>query len=426
MRGVLICLMLLLGIAAGHTNPFDIVLQQRAGTSLQTLRLYSDSTFAKPTRDRLPIGQIVSIIGESELEHEDDAQKQTFKWFRIRTLQGQEAWVFGDGLAVSVAPERLSPAVREFQHQQLHFGTGFEKAIVWAAVVDGHDNFHANTLLNPVYYESYLVLTNAQGRSVPIYYGGESTQGRSEVQQMQFQELTGDDAPELILLQNYYPLNETVAQRQLELYSFQAGSIRKIFEERLNLPATKDNPCPFKYVELDEGIIRVEYVEAKTCDNYTLPLATGTQEGQASPCLEYVTYTYSWDRRNKNYQVLYEENRSAPQVKVAQAGVVLQEGPTDSAKRIQALPPNETLDVIREQVTVSQSRRGTQRESYLYVRLADGRYGYLPTRFTNFVQTAHAEQLDHYFRQPNRTPSNEKWTYYGIRGVHQDSSAYNH
>ncbi len=424
MRGVLVCCLLSILLPGGWGNPIDIVLQKRAGTPLQNLRLYADSTFSQPTRDRLLAGQLVEVLSESEIEHEDDAQKQTFKWYRIRSLSGQEGWVFGDGLAVSTPTIHLSPALRDFQHQQLDFGSGFERAIIWSAGVLGLDLFHAYSLLIPLYSESYLVLTNVQGRSVPIYYGGEGTQGKSELRRVEFQELTGDSAPELVLLQDYYPLNATQAQRQIELYSFQAGSVRKIFEERLSLPSTDDHPCPYKYVELDKGSIRVEYIEALPCSAYHLPLATGASQNDR-PCLEYVTSTYSWDRQQKRYRILYEESRAAPQVRTTQAGVVLQAAPTATSERLRALSPNETVDVIRERVTFTPSRRGTLRASYLYVRLADGKYGYLPTPYTRFVGTAHAEQLDRYFRREEQPTLSEEWLYYGIRGLRRDSSVYN-
>ncbi len=410
------------------TAPFDLIANGHAATALQALTLYTDSTFSQPGDYGLRAGQLVEVIGETELEHEDDAQNQTFKWFRVRTTNGREGWVFGDGLAVIVPEDRLEPAVKAHHKQKMHFNTGFETAFVWMASVEGHDNFHSGGLMNPVYFEGYIVITNQRGKSVHIYYTGESTQGQSDLQQMQFQELTGDSAPELILLNAYQPLGKQESYRQLELYSFQAGTINKVFEERLNLPLAQNStsPCPFKFVELDDGTLRVEYVEVKNCTDYSLPLQTGLAGTSSAPqCLEYVTYTYYWDNIQKNYQLLYDESRSAPQVRLSQAGVVLQEAPNASARRLRAIGPKETVDVIREQVEWVEERGTQRRESYLYVRLAEGLYGYIPTRFTQFVQTAHAQQLDEYFRHPEQALNKEALSFFGIRGIPQDSSAFN-
>ena len=424
--GLLMCC-LLLGLSQfGLTESFDLVFKDRAGTALSALTVYSDSMFTKPTRHSFSSGQLLEIIGETELEHEDDAQKQTFKWYQVRATDGLEGWVFGDGLAVILPEAHLDPAVRAFHKKKMEFGTGFEQAILWMAAIEGHDNFHRGGLLNPVYSETYLVITNRRGRSIPIYFGGENTQGIIRLQEMQFQELTGDAAPELILLRQYRTDQDQKEVRNLELYSFQAGTMQKVFDERLNLPVREglQNPCPYKFVELDEGIIRVEYVELKNCDQYALSLKTGIHGASADRCLEYITYSYHWDHRKKNYQLLYEESRSAPQVRVNVPGVFLQENPDASARRIRSIRPQERIDVIRQQEVWLTERGKQRREAYFYVRLPEGAYGYIPVRFTNFTEMAHARQLDHYYQHPSTSAKAQDLSFFSVRGVRSDSSAF--
>jgi len=426
--GVLVGCLFMLCFGANANSPFEIITQNRAATALQALTLYTDTTFSQPSDYGVSAGELVQVLKESELEHEDDAQNQTFKWFWVRNSQGREGWVYGDGLAVIIPRERLEPALTDHYQKRMHFHTGFEQAMVWMASVEGHDNFHSNGLLNPIYYESYIVITNHRGRSVHIYYSGESTQGKSELQQMQFQELTGDEAPELILLNQYDPIGQQESQRKLELYSFQAGTINKVFEEKLNLPSAQAtaSPCPYKFVELDDGTIRVEYINLKNCTDYSLGLQTGLTSSSTDQCLEYVTYTYFWNAMQKGYELLYEESKSAPKAQMNQTGVVLQVAPDAGARRLRSIRPDEQIDVIRQEEVWFTERGKQLRESYLYVRLSDGLYGYVPTRFTQFVQTAHAAQLDQYFRHPNQEPKLKDWSFYGIRGIRQDSSAFNH
>jgi len=364
----------------------DVIFNGRAGTALNALTIYSDSTFTQPTRYSFTAGQLLDIIGETELEHEDDAQNQTFKWYKVRMEGGREGWVFGDGLAVVIPEDQLSQSTEAYHKRKMKFGIGFESAVVWMAAIEGHDNFHANMLLNPIYQEAYIVITNHRGKSVHIHYGGESTQGLSGVEEMQFQELTGDLIPELVLLRKNEVLGQKKEQKSLELYSFQAGTIKKVFEERLNLE---------------------------------------TEGKEQFPSLHFVTYTYHWNSQSKQYQLLYQENRSAPQVQVKITGVVLQEAPSETAPRIRSIRPDESLAVIRQHDDWKSTGNGYQsKESYFYVRVKEGRYGYIPVRYCHFVHTALAQQLDDFYQQPSAPTKTVSC--FSIRGTHADSSAYNH
>ncbi len=405
----------------------DVIFNGRAGTALNALTIYSDSTFTQPTRYSFTAGQLLDIIGETELEHEDDAQNQTFKWYKVRMEGGREGWVFGDGLAVVIPEDQLSQSTEAYHKRKMKFGIGFESAVVWMAAIEGHDNFHANMLLNPIYQEAYIVITNHRGKSVHIHYGGESTQGLSGVEEMQFQELTGDLIPELVLLRKNEVLGQKKEQKSLELYSFQAGTIKKVFEERLNLETEGKEQFPslHKFLELDQKTIRVEYLEAKSCKEYGLSLRTGIIGESPDKCLEFVTYTYHWNSQSKQYQLLYQENRSAPQVQVKITGVVLQEAPSETAPRIRSIRPDESLAVIRQHDDWKSTGNGYQsKESYFYVRVKEGRYGYIPVRYCHFVHTALAQQLDDFYQQPSAPTKTVSC--FSIRGTHADSSAYNH
>lgn len=428
MKSSVFTLCLIIGLSwQGMASPTDVIFNGRAATALSSLTIYTDSTFTKPSFAGFSTGTLLEIIGETELEHEDDAQNQTFKWYQVKSSDGKTGWVFGDGLAVVIPKDNLDKALLSFYKKKMKFGTGFENAVVWMAAIEGHDNFHANALLNPIYSENYIVVTNHRGKSVHIHYGGESTQGVSGVEEMQWQELTGDEIPEMVLLRNNEALGNTTMVRSLELYSFQAGTIKKVFEERLNISSElhKKTPSPYKFLELDKGTIRVEYLEAKSCAEYGLSLLTGIAGASPDPCLEYVTYTYHWNSRSRKYQMLYDENRSAPQVQIKTPGVFLQESPDASARRLRAIRPNESIDVIRQQDKWVTERGRQIKETYFYVRLGDGLYGYIPIRYARFAHTAIAHQLDQFYQNPTTTFDPKTISCFSIRHTQVDSSAYN-
>lgn len=416
-----ICLFLSFSLF-GSTTPVDVIFSGRAGTALNSLTIYSDSSFTKPTFSNFSAGTLLDILDETDLEHEDDAQNQTFKWYKVKSTTGKEGWVFGDGLAVIIPEARLDKAFLSSYKKRMKFNNGFEQSVVWMAAIEGHDNFHANALLNPLYFEGYIVITNHRGKSVHIHYGGESTQGVSLVKELQFQELTGDTAPELIMLRMQEGLRSKTPLHTFELYSFQSGTIRKVFEERLDFPDQEESisKCTNKFLELDRNTIRVEYLQSKSCDQYTLPLRTGIGGTSSEQCLELVTYTYHWNISQKKYQILYDANHSAPQAKSKKPGVFLQQSPAQEAARIRSIHPDEYLDVIRQQDSWVTERGKQFKVSYFYVRLRDGIYGYVPAQLTRFTNAV----IESQWRQLHQLNDHQEISYFHIRNTKADSSAF--
>ncbi|NJN35106.1 MAG: hypothetical protein HC817_13470 [Saprospiraceae bacterium] len=54
----------------------------------------------------------------------------------------------------------------------MHFDNGFEKAVIWAASVEGHDENHDVSHL--AYKEFYIVVTNERGKCAVLNYANTS------------------------------------------------------------------------------------------------------------------------------------------------------------------------------------------------------------------------------------------------------------
>ena len=327
----------------------DIVLNARAATALNQVTLYPDSSFIKHSSTFLPAGTLFEVMGETRLEHEDAAQNQKFKWYRVRTKDKQQGWIFGDGIAVVVPKERLNPTLKNFHKQKVHFNNGFENAVIWMASVVGRDNFHKEDYLNPPYEESYIVVTNESGNSVYIDYGGITAVGKKELYQLQLYDTTGDGFDEFLLQTSTYAMNQSLENRNFEIYSFQAGTLEKVFEERMTLNYEDDLPSPalFKFIEIDKDLIRIAYVDYLPCKDYSLSFSYDELKKQSERCLEYITYTYQWADQLKKYKTLYSKSRVCPLAGSLEDGAELKDEPSIVGNKIAAVNRNEQLQVIK-------------------------------------------------------------------------------
>ena len=214
----------------------QIILQKRAAVTVSPIRLYADSTYSKSTNTTFNEGELFEILGETKLEHFDNTQNQTFRWYKVKALNGTTGWIFGDNLAV-VMPERyVENELKPFYKKEYNFDNGFEKAIVWVAATEGHDDkYSGKTFLNPAYKEFYLVVTNDKGKCSFLNYANVSETGKKDLQSVHFQDITDDKIDEIVLETSSLPTGRSFEERTLEIYSFKGGTLAKIFDEDLSL-----------------------------------------------------------------------------------------------------------------------------------------------------------------------------------------------
>ncbi|HHH50349.1 MAG TPA: SH3 domain-containing protein [Saprospiraceae bacterium] len=380
----------------------DVIFNSKAATSLNTVTLYSDSSFIKHSNITFGEGTLFEIIGQTVEEHDDDNQTQKFKWYQVRTMDGKEGWIFGDGLAVIVHEQSLDKRLKKFHKRKVNFNNGFENSVMWIASLEGKDIVHEHSYMNPVYSEFYIVITNQKNQSVHINYAGASAMGHHELKQLKVQDVTGDGVPELIFELSTYPVGTDMEYRNLEIYSMQAGTLGKIFSERMTLNYEEDMPSPalFKNIEIEEKLIRVEYVNYISCKDYSLEFDIDEINKNKERCLEYVTYTFAWVERMKMYKVLYKESHSAPLAVLNKSGVYLRSAPDLNSSPIVLLKASEQLEVIKHFENISLINGRKQMDCFLLVRTSQGKSGYLAAELLSFFDTAHAKLLNKYYAKP--------------------------
>lgn len=380
----------------------DLILQSKSATALNNVILYADTSFTNHSSIAYQSGELFEVLGQSYLEHEDDAQNQKFRWYKVRAKDQREGWIFGDGLAVIVPDQQVDPQLQKFHKKQVSFSSGFESSTMWVASIQGRDNFHDQDFLNPPYKEFYLVVTNHAGRSVHINYAGLSARGKNELRQFHLQDLTGDGSAEFILQRATIPVASDLEYRSLDIFAIQAGTIAKIFSEEMNLNYGDDSPSPAlrKFIEIEDQSIRVAYIDYVANKKYSLPYDNDPISTTQERSLEYVTYTYQWNERQKQYRLIYDETRTAPIAGTKSHGVIIQNKPKLSGKYIAPIAKTDRLKVIKhfEKTVLAQGKKKTI--AYLYVLLPSGQAGYLPAHEVGFIETEHAALLNKYYRNP--------------------------
>ncbi len=404
----------------------DLVLNSRVATTLSGVSIYPDSTFEKQSNGSLQVGELLEVLGETNLEHEDDSQNQKFKWFKIRSMKGKEGWVYGDGIAVSISKSRIDDKLQKVHKQKYSFNNGFEKAILWIGGIEGRDNFHKQDLLNPPYKEYYIVISNDRGDCMFINSGSENARGQMDLRYFQFTDTTGDDIPEILLQTSSFSTEHDVENRILEIYSFQTGGLNRIFEERMSLSygANQHTPALFKNIEVDGEIVRVAYIDYLSCENYHLDNDYGSFNKKRDKCMEYVTYTYAWSDRLKQYRMIYKESRTAPAVGSRKNNLAILNEPSIMGKSVGTVSRSDRMEIIKQFNRPLLENGVKKTVPYFFVKLKNGNTGFVKAAEVGFIDIEHAELLNQYYRSPKPDLKNWKTKKHFLKITGDNRSSY--
>ncbi len=395
--------------ALWSANPTDLILNARVATTLSGVSIFPDSTFEKQSTSSFKVGELLEVLRETVSEYEDASQNQKFKWYKVRSLKGKEGWVYGDGIAVMIPKNQIDPKLKTIHRQKYHFNNGFEKSIAWIGGIEGRDNFHEKDFLNPPYKEYYIIITNERGNCVFVNHSSENARGKMNPRHILFHDTTGDEIPELLLQTSSFSSDDGFENRIFEIYSFQAGGFNRIFEERMSLPHKNNNPSPaiFKFVEVDEQIIRIAYVDYLACNNYMQSHDYGKYLKQKEYCVEYVTYTYSWNERTRQYRMMYKESRTAPVLGARRDMLVIKEEPSVIGKPITTIGRSDRMELIKQHDRSVLENGVKKSVPYFYVKLKDGRSGFVEAEHVGFIDIEHTPVLNSYYQ--SQETAIEKW-----------------
>jgi hypothetical protein len=383
---VLILALSLLFVDCNCVLAFDFVTHERVAVSVVALRFYQDSSFALPTNFNYPEGHLFEILDETLAEYPDNAFDQTFKWYHLKALDGNSGWVLGDAVAITVPVSMLDEVWTHVHKSQGTFNNGFDEALLWIGMIEGHDNFYPEAVRNPQYREFYLVASTAQGKCASVPIGISSTQGRTRVKRFWQRDLTGDGAPELIFEMAAKSPNNPVEVCKIEVYSFQSGALTRLFDEKLTLLIDDKLPAPSvcKTINFDGDIIRIGYVQY--------------DEG-VEQTVRYITSSYMWDNRLKEFKVLYPESKKELVAHMKTITPLMSSTAIDG--KILGLLEYKTearLQKVVERTVRFQNKDVV--EALGYVLLADGSNGWVSMRDVSVQAEEYSQLLETYYAKP--------------------------
>ena len=363
---------------------------------------YPDSSFFAHSNIAYEEGTLFEIIGETNFEYEDEAQNQKFKWYQVKTPDNRQGWIYGDGIAVIMPETAISSIFKPYHLKTFKFSEDLVETTFWIASIEGKDNFHEEDFLNPLYKESYLVLTSNLGKSFHIHLSGESTMGSSELLQFHLQDLTEDSIPELLFLKNNIDNSSRLEDRVLEIFAFQAGSIAEVFEERLSLTYEAKTPSPalYKFVDINPKNIRIAFVDYLACKDYGLMLQSNDLDAEKEKCLEYVTYSFVWQEAQNRYVPFYEESRTYVEGILKPSKGFLRSEPSYLSEIVEKLPAQANLKIIQHYEKRINQRGEEKIVPYFYAQSSNGAYGYIHAKDVDLQVPEYASILNSYYKNP--------------------------
>ncbi len=397
----MVCFCLVFFIKNTIANTFETIEKKRVAASLGSVTLCTDSAFATASNVFFEEGELFEVIGETAKEHDDKNQNQKFKWYKIKANNQKTGWIFGDALAL-INNGILPVELLAFHKKKFNFSNGFENALCWIAEINGSESKLASAMMNPVYKETYLVITNGNGNSVVVNLSGESVSSEYHLKSLNIRDLTEDKSDEIIVEKSSFSAGNNLENRDIEIFSFQSGTLRKVFEEHQTLTDGDNTPSPslHKILEINTKSIRVAYVDFVRCENYKQAFSYDLQTKTQERCLEYVTLTYDWDESKKQFVTLYDENRTPLQA-FAKKNYFLKKSPSDTAQVIAKITAEEELIVIKSYENFTMPLNAELKiDIWLYVKSTDGVYGYLPAYQVYFGDIEHTVILHEYFNTP--------------------------
>jgi len=353
--------------------------------SVNKFILFSDSSFYNQSNIAISEGETFRVVGETKLYHEDDSQTQKFKWYNIQLKSGKKGWVLGNNIAVYEAIDTKS-SLQVDTKAKLSYN--YYLATVWLATINGYD---ANSATKKPYKEKYLVFTNVAKQSRYIQIGREQVEGKSWAGNVQMADLTGDGYEEIVVeLNSQGTMSETVNQ-YLEIFTMKYDAIRSIYSERINLGKSSKNIAPInqKFFDVEDGSIRVSYIDYFDCsDSY------------GGTCMEYVTYTYAWDKGANKFETLYEPTRTSPILKPKYDDLNLFPGP-GLYQTVAKVDTRETLKVIGQEEKIYRMGNDVMKKVFFLVKTFDGKKGYIESTNVEFIENDYNKALNSYYQRPS-------------------------
>jgi len=387
----------------------------RLAVPVNTILLFSDSSFSAPTQVRVQPDEWLRVLGQTRTLQGDGDQQQLFHWYQVEKKDGKTGWVFGEEVVVMDDAIRLPVTLRPYHEKKYDFGGRFGPALVWVGSIRGFDG-QIDRQGNP-YEENYLLFTAQNGQTIRHLIGRQIDQNRAYLRHLEILDITDDSYPEILLIAARTEGQQLIEDREMEILSIQGKRLQALFSEDLNLYASGRQPAhmPYKHIEVDNKAIRFDYLAFVPCSQYHLAYDFDNQNSQREQCLELVTYTYRWQDALQRFEILYQPSYQAPLARSKSSTTPVKASPRLGAKAVGVTPLDEPLKVIKkyEKNVLIQGKR--KQVKLLFIELPDGRKGYVPAEKLEFIDFPQAKYLNDFFQKGSHPSASAGPSFFDIR-----------
>ena len=380
-------------------------INSNVAVALNSFTLFPEASFTAHSNEVVLEKNLLTILEKSDNLELNNYQNQEFHWYKIRTKDGREGYVYGDNIAIFMETA-LKDLYVPFHQTKKNLAPNYTDAITWIGELTGRDAVEYG---GAEYKELYLIFTNNLNRCEYIKLENIRSDGENQTEFLEFTDITGDGYDEVIRQTNSKSNEKDFNTKYLEIFSFQNGEMNSVLEERITIETypSKTAPRLSKYFDIEEKFLRVSYLDYVDCDKYCCKANLKNTESNAKSCMEQVTYSYSWDSSSNTFKIFYDKSKVPPQVIPSKEVIDIYPYPGLN-QSIGKVIKNQRLKVFQQVEKFYNYGNTKSIEIYFLIETLSGKKGYVKAKEVEFIEMDHAVILNEYYKQPPFYSSN--WT----------------
>lgn len=368
-----------------------------SAVSLNKFTLHKEATFTAHSNIVINENTLLEIISISDELAYDNYENQKFHWYKVRTLDGKEGYVFGDNIAII---EKLDEGSKFYNlhNSKKSFAPNYQNAHIWIASLKGMD---AEDHGSAAYEETYLVITNNFGHCSFIRLANVRSEGEIKTDFIEFKDITSDGFEDVVLQTSAKTIERNFPTKYLEIFSFQSKELESVLEERLTVETypSKTAPTLIKHFEIEEDLLRVSYIDFVDCENYCCQEGLKNSESNVAACLEHVTYSYAWNRLKNKFELFYEKTSIAPTAIPNKKIVYLFPAPGLN-QTVGRVFNTERVKVYQQIEKFYKYGQTETIEIFFLIETERGVKAWIKSKDLDFVDASHADLLNEYYSAP--------------------------
>ncbi len=380
-------------------------INSNSAVALNSFTLYSEASFTTHSNIVVMEKNLLSILEKSDNLELNNYQNQEFHWYKVKTQDGREGYVYGDNIAIFV--DRQLKELYSTNHlTKKNLASNYTNAISWVAELNGRD---APDYGGAAYKEMYLIFTNNINRCEFIKLENIRADGENQTEFLEFKDVTGDGFEDVIRQTNSKSNEKNFNTKYLEIFSFQNGEMNSVLEERISIETypSKTSPRLNKYFDIEEKFLRVSYLDFVDCENFCCKQGLKNTASNPKSCMEQVTYSYTWDKPSGQFKVFYDKSKVSPQVVPSKAVIDIYPAPGLN-QSVGKILKNQKIKVFQQIEKYYNYGDSQSIEIYFLIETTSGKKGYVKAKEVEFIEMDHASVLNEYYKAPPFYSTN--WT----------------